>query len=121
MSRRRVDGIRDLFRHLAKLTRDLNRGKLAIHPLGYWFSGDGWQNAQGVKFASTTDVNGDVVSLRKRRTVSNCPEPPDGAKAPEIRKGEFQVLNTVCLKCQHRLPAGCCARLIEIRREEAGR
>lgn len=121
MSRRRVNYIGDLFRMMAKSARNHKRGKLTINPCGYWFSDVGYTNQNGYRFVAFPDVNGDMVSLRKQRTVSNCPEPPDGAKAPEIRKGEFQVLNTVCLKCQHRLPAGCCARLIELRRKEAGR
>lgn len=121
MSRRRTNYINDLFRMMAKDARNLNRGKLNISTCGYWYCDAGYTNPQGVHFAAHADENGDMVSLRKRRTVTNCPEPPDGVNAPEIRKGQFQVLNTVCLKCQHRLPAGCCARLIELRREGAGR
>lgn len=82
------------------------KGKIDCSSLGYKFGDEGYTNPQGVHLKAHQSDDGRMVSLYKRRTVS-CPLLHEGSDHPKVNT-RYSVPETVCKKCLHRLPGGCC-------------
>ena len=98
-------------RQMAKDMRDMTNGKIIWYSCGYRFSSEGWTNPNGVFLKATKDDLGRDISLVKGKHMV-CPDVETRGELPLIR-GHVWVKGSACLKCQHRLPKGCCALLRE--------
>lgn len=101
---------------IASAMRPIMMGKIDRTPMGYEFGAHGYTNPQGVHLKSFKDDLGRDVSLVKKNSV-RCPDPTrrDGV-LPVVRERAC-VPHSQCLKCEHRLPKGCCRLLRGIARE----
>lgn len=109
--RRQSSTLGDLIGRMARDENNWAMGQIRWAPCGYHFSDEGYTNPQGV-FFKPFDVDGRMVSLRSRRTVTNCPL--QMGDFPKIREG-YQTPKSICDKCAHHLPKSRCVELRKLR------